>query len=225
MTSRTQATPSPALDPDAGRRQRKLGSRERLKLAAADAFCASGYIAVSVEDIASTAGVSRMTFYRYFSGKAELAAELFRENSDASTPLMLSIAQHRFHDRAIVEEWIGKIFESNRASGQLLRVFIQATTDEPAFADAAQGFVASLIAGLGRNIPAFALDPEADGDRARWLEAWLLLYEILDQSNYAARGLGVASDPRIIGVLAERFLRFVGKNASLEGVEQALISD
>ena len=210
---------------DAVRRPGKLGSRELLKRAAADAFCAAGYFTVSVEDIASAAGVSRMTFYRYFIGTAELAAEMLRENSVASTPLMMSIAQHRPLDHTIIAAWIGRIFEANRASGQLLRVFIQAASDEPAFADSAQGFLARLITGLGQTIPAFALNPDSDTDRSRWLEAWLLLYEILDQSNYAARGLGVASDPRTIGVLADRFLRFVHTGDAAGQGSGALIYD
>jgi hypothetical protein len=40
------------------------------------------------------------------------------------------------------------------------------------------------------------------------LEAWLLIYEILDQSNHAARGAGVSADPLIIDILTDRFLRF-----------------
>jgi AcrR family transcriptional regulator len=187
----------------------KPSSRERMLIAAADAFCRDGYFAVSVEDIAAAASVSRMTFYRYFSGKAAIAAEIFRENADASMPRFLAIAKHDRLDRAIVSAWIAGLFEADRRSGQLLRVFIQANAEESGFTQSAQQFIGSLIIELGQYMPAFALDPVAD--RRAWLEAWLLLYEILDQSNHAARGAGVAADPMVIEILAERFLSFVDR--------------
>ena len=49
----------------------------RLLAAAMAQFGARGYLAVSVDDIATAAGVSRVTFYRHFSGKEALAVELF----------------------------------------------------------------------------------------------------------------------------------------------------
>ena len=186
----------------------KVGSRERLLAAAAASFCANGYFAVSVEDIATKAGVSRMTFYRHFAGKAALAIALFEQNVANWMPRYLAITDHPTLDRAIVQSWLEDLFEADRESGQLLRVFIQANVAESGFTEAAHSLLSTLVAELGAHIPAFALDPQAD--RKRWLEAWLLIYEILDQSNHAARGAGVSTDPLIIEILADRFLQFVG---------------
>ncbi len=185
----------------------KLSSRDRLLSAAAAAFCANGYFAVSVEDIASKAGVSRMTFYRHFAGKAALAIALFDQNVSRAMPRFLGIARHPRIDRALVQDWLADIFEADRESGQLLRVFIQANVADSGFTEAAQTLLGTIIEELGKHIPAFALDPQAD--RKRWLEAWLLIYEILDQSNHAARGAGVSTDPMVIEILADRFLQFV----------------
>ena len=110
-------------------------------------------------------------------------------------------------DRALVQDWLADIFEADRESGQLLRVFIQANVADSGFSEAAQTLLGTIIEELGKHIPAFALDPQAD--RKRWLEAWLLIYEILDQSNHAARGAGVSTDPMVIEILADRFLQFV----------------
>ena len=190
-------------------RRRKQDSRECLLAAAAENFCQMGYFAVSVEDIASAAGVSRMTFYRHFSGKAALAAELFRVNVADAMPRFLAIARRDWRDQAVVAEWITSLFEADRASGQLLRVFMQANAEETEFTKSAHGFLAGLIAEFGQSIPAFCLRRDHPADRRRWLEAWLLLYEVLDQSNHAARGSGIATDPLVIELLAERFVRFV----------------
>ena len=186
--------------------QIKPGSRERLLKAAVDAFCRAGYFAVSVEDIVREAGVSRMTFYRHFSSKAALALDLFGRNVEHGLPRFVAIAAADFGDRVTVERWIGSLFDADRQSGQLLRVFIQANAGEPDFTNSAQELIGNLIAELGKGIPAFAIDRETG--RRRWLEAWLLIYEILDQSNHAARGAGIAAEPEVIGILADRFVAF-----------------
>ena len=195
-------------------RRRKQGSRDQLLVAATEAFCARGYFDVSVEDIASGAGVSRMTFYRHFSSKPAIASELFQLNAEAAMPRLLAIGQRDFRDREVVEDWLAGIFAADRQKPRLLRVFIQANVDETGFTEKAHSFIGQLIAGLGQSIPAFAIDPASPADRLHWLEAWLVIYEILDQSNHAARGSGVATDPLVIEILAHRFLAFVGADAA-----------
>lgn len=201
------ATIDAPADPGTARKQ---GSRERMLAAASAAFCANGYLAVTVDDIASNAGVSRMTFYRHFSGKAELAIALFELNVAAWMPRFRAITQHRRINVEIVRNWIADLFEADRQSGQLLRVFMQANAEGSGFTEVAQGLLDQLIEELGEHLPAFALDPNSPADRKRRLEAWLLLYEILDQSNHAARGAGPAPDPLLIELLADRFMRFMG---------------
>ncbi len=186
----------------------KASSRERLLAAAAEAFCRSGYFAVSVEDIVKKAGVSRMTFYRHFTSKAALALDLFRRNVEHALPRFTSITAADYRDRAVVEHWIGSLFAADRRSGQLLRVFIQANAEEADFTRSAQDLIGNLIAELGKGIPAFAIDRATQ--RRRWLEAWLLIYEILDQSNHAAREAGIAAEPEVIAILADRFVNFAG---------------
>ena len=188
---------------------RKQGSRERMLAAAAAAFCADGYLAVTVEDIATNASVSRMTFYRHFRSKAELAIELFKLNVIAWMPRFKAITLHRAIDTQIVREWIADLFEADRKSGQMLRVFMQANAEGSGFTEVARELLGHLIRVLGEHMPAFALDPASSIDRKRWLEAWLLLYEILDQSNHSAREASVAADPVLIELLADRFIRFV----------------
>jgi AcrR family transcriptional regulator len=190
-------------------RRRKADSRERLLSAAADSFSARGYFPVSVEDIASAAGVSRMTFYRHFGGKAAIAAALFKDSANAATPRFLAIGERDFTSCEVITNWLAELFADDRRKARLIRVFTQANVDDEGFTAQAHGFIRDLVIGLGRSIPAFALDPETESHRRRWIEAWLLVYEILDQSNHAARGSGVAGDPLMLDVLAQRFLAFV----------------
>lgn len=179
--------------------------------AAADLFCAHGYDAVSVEDIAARGGVSRMTFYRQFSGKADLAAALFEDSIVAAMPRLLSIRDADWRNRAAVGAWIAALFENDRAHRAMLRVFTQASVHEPTFLSAGHAFIERVMAELGRAIPVFAAD--RDSDRRQWLEAWLLIYELFDQSNHAALSSGIATDPLVQDILADRFLRFVARES------------
>lgn len=185
----------------------RAGSRARLLAAAAEVFRTRGYAEASVEEIAVAAGVSRMTLYRQFGGKAALAAELFGQVVRAQMPQLLAIGERDWRDPATVAAWIAALFASDRAQRQMLAVFSQANVEEPGFTELGHRFIAELIATLAARIPAFRVTPETD--RRRWLEAWLLLYEVLDQSNHAARARGIAADPLVAELLAERFCRFV----------------
>jgi AcrR family transcriptional regulator len=190
-------------------RKRKQDSRDRLLAAAMAQFGARGYLAVSVEDIATAAGVSRVTFYRHFGGKEALAVQLFLNVAKVAMPRFLRIGDLDFHDRRTVNDWIGGMFASDRDNRALLTIFTQASVAGGEFVTRGHQYLADSIRALGERIPAFALDPDSPMDRRRWIEAWLLIYELKDQSNHAALGSGVATDPLIIDILTDRFLAFV----------------
>lgn len=63
-------------------RARRASGRDAARQAVVDTalalFSEHGYIGVRVEDIAKAAGVSRATFYKYFSERDEILADLFQ---------------------------------------------------------------------------------------------------------------------------------------------------
>ncbi len=188
--------------------KRKEDTLERLLAAGLERFCLDGYASVSVEDIAADAGVSRVTFYRHFTDKVALAVALFSREANAATPRLLAIRDARYAERSAIIDWLESVFAADRANRQLLRVFMQANADQR-FTLPAQQWIATLIEGLGERMPPFAVSATRAPQRRRWLEAWLLLYEILDQSNHAALRSGIAHDPLVIDILADRFCAFV----------------
>jgi AcrR family transcriptional regulator len=192
-------------------RQRKQDSRERMLAAALSLFFDRGYHDVSVDDIAKAAGVGRITFYRHFGNKADLAVELYKRLTADYMPQLRSIRDTDWRDAEVVAAWISSLFERDRSHRVLQQVFAQAVADSPAFIQPARQTIFDLIVELGVRIPAFAVDPDRPEERRNWLQAYLILFEILDQSSHAARDAGVAPDPLVIDILSERFLGFVGQ--------------
>lgn len=71
----------PVPDPD-WRQRKKNATRERVRASALRLFHEQGYDATTVEQIAAAAGVSHMTFFRYFPTKEDVAL------SDGYDPLI-----------------------------------------------------------------------------------------------------------------------------------------
>lgn len=78
------------------RAQRKARTRQAIQEQALRLFLAKGYSATTVEEIAAAAGVSHMTFFRYFASKEAvvdtddydpLLADLIRQRPEEEDPL------------------------------------------------------------------------------------------------------------------------------------------
>jgi len=59
------------------REEKRRERHERLVVAAMKLFSRFGYRKTSLDDVASEAGISKATFYHYFTGKDELIGEVF----------------------------------------------------------------------------------------------------------------------------------------------------
>jgi AcrR family transcriptional regulator len=96
-------------------------TEQHVVLISSSLFAERGYYAVSMEDIAAAAGISRATLYRYFSTKDKILAELTREavaqieehatalglvaDSDALTAWMVGYVRfHRVY-RGVIRAW------------------------------------------------------------------------------------------------------------------------
>lgn len=77
-------TSLPEPEPD-WRQRKKAATRKRIRAAALRLFREQGYDATTVEQIARAAGVSHMTFFRYFPTKEDVAL------SDRYDPLIASL--------------------------------------------------------------------------------------------------------------------------------------
>jgi AcrR family transcriptional regulator len=80
MTCVTKSVPEPDW-----RQRKKTATRDRIRACALRLFGEQGYDATTVEQIAAAAGVSHMTFFRYFPAKDDVAL------SDSYDPLLADL--------------------------------------------------------------------------------------------------------------------------------------
>jgi|SRR5579875_1511152 len=76
--------PEPEPEPD-WRQRKKAATRDRIRASALRLFREQGYEATTVEQIATAAGVSHMTFFRYFPSKEDVVL------SDGYDPLIATL--------------------------------------------------------------------------------------------------------------------------------------
>jgi AcrR family transcriptional regulator len=69
------------------RQRKKTATRDRIQSCALRLFSEQGYDATTIEQIAATAGVSHMTFFRYFPAKEDVAL------SDSYDPLLAGLLE------------------------------------------------------------------------------------------------------------------------------------
>lgn len=107
-------TPEP--EPD-WRQRKKTATRDRIQTCALRLFHEQGYDATTVEQIATAAGVSHMTFFRYFPSKEDVAlsdsydpllTELIRQ-----TPATLPLVQRI---QTVLLDGLRQVYDSDRGT-------------------------------------------------------------------------------------------------------------
>jgi AcrR family transcriptional regulator len=97
------------------RQRKKTATRDRIRACALRLFREQGYDATTVEQIAAAAGVSHMTFFRYFPAKEDVAlsdsydpliAELI-EQTPATQPVIQRI-------RTVLVEGLKQVYDTDR---------------------------------------------------------------------------------------------------------------
>ena len=114
MTER-EPEPAPAPDEPDWRQRKKAETRDRIRACALRLFLEQGYDATTVEQIAAAAGVSHMTFFRYFPAKEDVAL------SDSYDPLIARLLEQTpaawplpERIRAALRQGLARVYETDR---------------------------------------------------------------------------------------------------------------
>jgi AcrR family transcriptional regulator len=97
------------------RQRKKTATRDRIRASALRLFQGQGYDATTVEQIAAAAGVSHMTFFRYFPSKEDVAV------SDSYDPLIVAVLERTPADwplvrrvRAALVDGLSQVYDTER---------------------------------------------------------------------------------------------------------------
>jgi AcrR family transcriptional regulator len=97
------------------RQRKKTATRDRIHAAAQQLFRERGYDATTVEQIAAAAGVSHMTFFRYFPAKEDVALSDIYDPMIAAriaqTPATWPVSQRI---RAVLVEGLRQVYDTDR---------------------------------------------------------------------------------------------------------------
>jgi AcrR family transcriptional regulator len=183
-------------------------SLAKLRDAAERLFGARGYLAVSIDDIAREAGVTRRTFYRHFNGKPEIATDLFERQKERARAVWAKICEMDFTDVEAISGWLNQLMDYY-AKNAITRTIVELGFAEPAFQDEFKAIVPDLIAVLGVHIPAFSVQDDSIASHYRQAEAGLLIHQIREQCMLQTAGLSEFDPAMLTRLLANQFQRFV----------------
>ena len=128
-------------------------SRQRILTAARAAFTQNSYVATPVDTIIAIAGVSRATFYKYFTSKFDVAKGLIGQ----FTPKLFALFDE-LPDRPTAVEahrWLQKLLKLYEENRQLTALLGEVSGSEPDFFPEMTAIHERLLAHLGERIPAF----------------------------------------------------------------------
>lgn len=198
MEQRSQARPrAPHQLPPGrhklGRRFVEANQRERILDAVADVSSLAGYVAMSVEEIIVTAGVSRRTFYDAFSSKEDV----FLAALDRAVENLLARVQATYDAN---DTFAGGVRDG-------LAAFLEFVTEEPGYADML--LVESLAAG-----------PEAIARRNQTLRAFAdMLRRGAEQLDEGRRPPDLTAETIIGGIYEVVYSRSIaGETQELPGL-------
>lgn len=181
----------------------------RLKEASRKIFYSKNYDAVSIDEIAAEAGVSRGTVYLHFSSKSELLFDLLRDDLAAQMRLYEELTALRKADRRSIRAWLEAYRASmheRRISNQLFPIAFRSMPERASIIGIHRD---AAISKLGTRYSGFDLDGLQPGPREhKRAQAYMMLF-VLEQvasvfsSEYGAPDIEVGID-----ILVDKLLTF-----------------
>jgi len=156
------------------REEQKQLARQRILSAALDVFVSQGYQGSTVDDITTTAGMSRATFYLYFKGKKDIVAALVEENVADFREIYLRMPTGRDADADAVQRWIEEVFAFNESIRQRAIFYRQASIIDPEVLSMTERNYADIIRASWQRL-AGELDPESPEGKTMWHRQRLFL--------------------------------------------------
>lgn len=194
----------------------KALTRERIREAAKSLFHSSSIAAVTIDQIATAAGVSRPTFYVHFKDKDEVIREIVEVYAQRSLAMNRRLPGPRPTARQL-RAWLDEKVEFYREDRVSLALLYQAGHGDP---DGAPRVVRDLMANVlevyAERLPAFraALSPGSHQPHAR-IRVEMLVRQITVACEFCAREGPRPEHKAALDITAEAFLELHGRLADL----------
>lgn len=132
-------------------RTAQRGTRERFLDAALVVFGRHGYRAATVQDILRESGGGRATFYTYFSGKADVAVQLFEGCLPGAQAFYAELAEAPELTREFIRRRMEKGLRFWTRNRVILEALNAAMTDDPGAAERHYAWNVEAVAALTRS--------------------------------------------------------------------------
>jgi AcrR family transcriptional regulator len=186
-------------------------SQQRILAAAALAFTRNSYNATPVDTIISIAGVSRATFYKYFTSKFDVAKGLIAAFMPRLTAVFDALPDRPTGLEA--QAWLYKLLKLYEDNRQATTLFGEVGGSEPGFFPEMIAFHDGLLAHLGKRIPAFAKAASGLPEHASaHLVAHLCIQHLFGFcTNVVSKGWAIDVEAGVRH-LADELVRFISEN-------------
>lgn len=206
----------------AGKLDRAVGARamkpQQIREAAARLFLAQGYGAVSMDAVAREAGVSKATIYAHFADKAELFADLVKEECARQWPdtAMLEAEPGDLREALMA---VGMVYAELLVSPKGVQTFRMVVAESPRFPELGRAFYDGGPRLIRDKLAAYLARAEAQGKLAlgdpRLAAQQFLAMLRCEHHLRALTGLDPAPAPaeiaRVVAGATDMFLRAYGR--------------
>jgi len=188
----------------------KNSSRQKILEAAGKLFRDNSYNMTTIDDIVAEAGVSRVTFYKHFSNKLEVADSI---NVEASIGFAADFAQLAASENPSEDEilqWMFRMVETFTRSRESITMLAAMSWQEPALIKARADDYAAIVRAWGATIPAFR---KAETDEQARVRAHLLVVQLNEICYELAVAGWEGSHETALRVVAKQFHDFIKDGA------------
>lgn len=167
-------------------RARSDHAHDRIREAARVLFVEKGYSALTLDELASHAGVTRQTLYRHYAGKYEIALEYLAGSRAETLAAWLCLDQGDLADRSSVLTWVRSVI-AQAATRRDFRVCVEITSTEPAYRSVLARQIAEIVEGLA-GVHDFFARAASDPQGLDAAKAHLFIATMMERSDFIAVG-------------------------------------
>jgi AcrR family transcriptional regulator len=186
----------------------KETSKQKILDAACELFREKSYAATTIDDITVGAGISRVTFYKYFESKIDVAKSInIQSTIDFSRDFAL-LAKTPNPSEGEILSWMRHILHVFSASRARVQMLAAMSWQEPELIKSRADSYGSIIKNWGETIPAFKFAASGTNQAAK-VRAHLLVVQLNELCYELAIGGWDVDHDTALGVVAQQYKEFI----------------